>query len=127
MDRNGVAAARSVLSNYKGLGEGVDIPNVDSVAILDPKGARHDPVHPRRASSHRRARGERVRGPPGGRIFPERVFTEGRGLSVAKRATRTVPVSARRVREGWHGPADTRIRLAAPGEVGRGRVARRGA
>ena len=37
---------------------------------------------------------------------------------MAKRTVKkTAPVSAGRVREGWHGPAGTRIRLARPGEV----------
>jgi superfamily II DNA or RNA helicase len=37
-------AGRAVLSNCRVLGEGVDIRAVDSVAILDPKGAPHDIV-----------------------------------------------------------------------------------
>ncbi|MFP8888058.1 DEAD/DEAH box helicase [Streptomyces mangrovi] len=37
-------AGRAVLSNCKVLGEGVDIRAVDSVALLDPKGAPHDIV-----------------------------------------------------------------------------------
>ena len=38
------AARRAVLSNCRVLGEGVDIRAVDSVALLDPKGAPHDIV-----------------------------------------------------------------------------------
>ncbi|MEU6120244.1 Helicase associated domain protein [Streptomyces sp. NPDC047117] len=37
-------ARRAVLSNCRVLGEGVDIRSVDSVALLDPKGAPHDIV-----------------------------------------------------------------------------------
>ncbi|GAA4886982.1 hypothetical protein GCM10023237_00030 [Streptomyces coeruleoprunus] len=37
-------ARRAVLSNCRVLGEGVDIRAVDSVALLDPKGAPHDIV-----------------------------------------------------------------------------------
>ncbi|MGW1616795.1 helicase-related protein [Streptomyces sp. NPDC002285] len=37
-------AQRAVLSNCRVLGEGVDIRSVDSVALLDPKGAPHDIV-----------------------------------------------------------------------------------
>ncbi|MEV0449757.1 Helicase associated domain protein [Streptomyces sp. NPDC050600] len=40
----GSTAHRAVLSNCKVLGEGVDIRAVDSVALLDPKGAPHDIV-----------------------------------------------------------------------------------
>ncbi|WP_031227467.1 DEAD/DEAH box helicase [Streptomyces roseochromogenus] len=40
----GSTAQRAVLSNCKVLGEGVDIRAVDSVALLDPKGAPHDIV-----------------------------------------------------------------------------------
>ncbi|MEW2030667.1 Helicase associated domain protein [Streptomyces roseifaciens] len=40
----GSTARRAVLSNCKVLGEGVDIRAVDSVALLDPKGAPHDIV-----------------------------------------------------------------------------------
>ncbi|WP_330351941.1 DEAD/DEAH box helicase [Streptomyces chartreusis] len=38
----GSTAQRAVLSNCRVLGEGVDIRSVDSVALLDPKGAPHD-------------------------------------------------------------------------------------
>ncbi|MFV2118834.1 Helicase associated domain protein [Streptomyces sp. Act-28] len=40
----GATARRAVLSNCRVLGEGVDIRAVDSVALLDPKGAPHDIV-----------------------------------------------------------------------------------
>ncbi|MFJ4568961.1 Helicase associated domain protein [Streptomyces caelestis] len=40
----GSTALRAVLSNCRVLGEGVDIRAVDSVALLDPKGAPHDIV-----------------------------------------------------------------------------------
>ncbi|MFD8421016.1 Helicase associated domain protein [Streptomyces sp. NPDC059466] len=40
----GTTAQRAVLSNCRVLGEGVDIRAVDSVALLDPKGAPHDIV-----------------------------------------------------------------------------------
>ncbi len=40
----GTTAQRAVLSNCRVLGEGVDIRTVDSVALLDPKGAPHDIV-----------------------------------------------------------------------------------
>ncbi|MEV6131898.1 Helicase associated domain protein [Streptomyces violaceusniger] len=40
----GSTARRAVLSNCRVLGEGVDIRAVDSVALLDPKGAPHDIV-----------------------------------------------------------------------------------
>ncbi|MFJ1561320.1 helicase associated domain-containing protein [Streptomyces mirabilis] len=40
----GITARRAVLSNCRVLGEGVDIRAVDSVALLDPKGAPHDIV-----------------------------------------------------------------------------------
>jgi superfamily II DNA or RNA helicase len=40
----GSTAQRAVLSNCRVLGEGVDIRTVDSVALLDPKGAPHDIV-----------------------------------------------------------------------------------
>ncbi|WP_367140603.1 MULTISPECIES: DEAD/DEAH box helicase [Streptomyces] len=40
----GSTACRAVLSNCRVLGEGVDIRAVDSVALLDPKGAPHDIV-----------------------------------------------------------------------------------
>lgn len=40
----GTTARRAVLSNCRVLGEGVDISSVDSVALLDPKGAPHDIV-----------------------------------------------------------------------------------
>ncbi|GAA2618344.1 DEAD/DEAH box helicase [Streptomyces axinellae] len=40
----GATAWRAVLSNCRVLGEGVDIGAVDSVALLDPKGAPHDIV-----------------------------------------------------------------------------------
>ncbi|KPI22236.1 helicase-associated protein [Actinobacteria bacterium OV320] len=40
----GTTARRAVLSNCRVLGEGVDIKSVDSVALLDPKGAPHDIV-----------------------------------------------------------------------------------
>ncbi|MFE9099045.1 Helicase associated domain protein [Streptomyces sp. NPDC007264] len=40
----GTTARRAVLSNCRILGEGVDIRVVDSVALLDPKGAPHDIV-----------------------------------------------------------------------------------
>ncbi|OKK23091.1 helicase [Streptomyces sp. CB02488] len=40
----GATALRAVLSNCRVLGEGVDIRAVDSVALLDPKGAPHDIV-----------------------------------------------------------------------------------
>jgi hypothetical protein len=40
----GRSARRAVLSNCRVLGEGVDIRAVDSVALLDPKGAPHDIV-----------------------------------------------------------------------------------
>ncbi|WP_331725400.1 Helicase associated domain protein [Streptomyces zaomyceticus] len=40
----GTAARRAVLSNCRVLGEGVDIRAVDSVALLDPRGAPHDIV-----------------------------------------------------------------------------------
>ncbi|PRH78254.1 helicase, partial [Streptomyces solincola] len=42
--RFGATARRAVLSNCRVLGEGVDIRAVDSVALLDPKGAPHDIV-----------------------------------------------------------------------------------
>ncbi|MFJ3833808.1 Helicase associated domain protein [Streptomyces sp. NPDC090046] len=44
LDEFGATARRAVLSNCKVLGEGVDIRAVDSVALLDPKGAPHDIV-----------------------------------------------------------------------------------
>ncbi|WP_053763692.1 DEAD/DEAH box helicase [Streptomyces sp. AS58] len=40
----GTTARRAVLSNCRVLGEGVDVRAVDSVALLDPKGAPHDIV-----------------------------------------------------------------------------------
>lgn len=40
----GTTALRAILSNCRVLGEGVDIRAVDSVALLDPKGAAHDIV-----------------------------------------------------------------------------------
>ncbi|MET7698626.1 Helicase associated domain protein [Streptomyces sp. NPDC005485] len=40
----GATTRRAVLSNCRVLGEGVDIKSVDSVALLDPKGAPHDIV-----------------------------------------------------------------------------------
>ncbi|MET8103020.1 Helicase associated domain protein [Streptomyces sp. NPDC005236] len=40
----GSTAQRAILSNCRVLGEGVDIRSVDSVALLDPKGAPHDIV-----------------------------------------------------------------------------------
>ncbi|MFF3751396.1 Helicase associated domain protein [Streptomyces sp. NPDC002018] len=40
----GTTARRAVLSNCRVLGEGVDIRAVDSVALMDPKGAPHDIV-----------------------------------------------------------------------------------
>uniref|UniRef100_UPI00148C4519 helicase associated domain-containing protein n=1 Tax=Streptomyces asoensis TaxID=249586 RepID=UPI00148C4519 len=40
----GTTVQRAVLSNCRVLGEGVDIRSVDSVALLDPKGAPHDIV-----------------------------------------------------------------------------------
>ncbi|MEU0575397.1 DEAD/DEAH box helicase [Dermacoccus nishinomiyaensis] len=40
----GSTVRRAVLSNCRVLGEGVDITSVDSVALLDPKGAPHDIV-----------------------------------------------------------------------------------
>ncbi|MEU9165814.1 Helicase associated domain protein [Streptomyces sp. NPDC048424] len=40
----GATARRAILSNCRVLGEGVDIRAVDSVALLDPKGAPHDIV-----------------------------------------------------------------------------------
>ncbi|MEZ0096200.1 Helicase associated domain protein [Streptacidiphilus sp. EB129] len=40
----GRSARRAILSNCRVLGEGVDIRTVDSVALLDPKGAPHDIV-----------------------------------------------------------------------------------
>ncbi|MFC9504785.1 Helicase associated domain protein [Streptomyces sp. NPDC057002] len=40
----GATAQRAVLSNCRVLGEGVDIRAVDSVALIDPKGAPHDIV-----------------------------------------------------------------------------------
>ncbi|MFJ3966080.1 Helicase associated domain protein [Streptomyces sp. NPDC090036] len=40
----GATAHRAILSNCRVLGEGVDIRAVDSVALLDPKGAPHDIV-----------------------------------------------------------------------------------
>ncbi|MDW4910962.1 Helicase associated domain protein [Streptomyces sp. ADMS] len=40
----GTTALRAILSNCRVLGEGVDIRAVDSVALLDPKGAPHDIV-----------------------------------------------------------------------------------
>jgi predicted helicase len=40
----GARAGRAILSNCKVLGEGVGIRAVDSVALLDPKGAPHDIV-----------------------------------------------------------------------------------
>ena len=40
----GTTAQRAVLSNCRVLGEGIDIRAVDSVALLDPKGAPHDIV-----------------------------------------------------------------------------------
>ncbi|MEV4943978.1 DEAD/DEAH box helicase [Streptomyces zaomyceticus] len=40
----GTTAQRAVLSNCRVLGEGVDVRAVDSVALLDPKGAPHDIV-----------------------------------------------------------------------------------
>ncbi|WP_332881064.1 Helicase associated domain protein (plasmid) [Streptomyces longwoodensis] len=44
LSRFGTTARRAVLSNCRVLGEGVDIRAVDSVALLDPKGAPHDIV-----------------------------------------------------------------------------------
>ncbi|WP_327169982.1 DEAD/DEAH box helicase [Streptomyces subrutilus] len=44
LDKFGSTARRAVLSNCRVLGEGVDIRAVDSVALLDPKGAPHDIV-----------------------------------------------------------------------------------
>jgi hypothetical protein len=44
LDEFGRSARRAVLSNCRILGEGVDIRAVDSVALLDPKGAAHDIV-----------------------------------------------------------------------------------
>ncbi|MFE5549700.1 Helicase associated domain protein [Streptomyces sp. NPDC056534] len=44
LDEFGSTARRAVLSNCRVLGEGVDIRAVDSVALLDPKGAPHDIV-----------------------------------------------------------------------------------
>ncbi|MFE0674911.1 Helicase associated domain protein [Streptomyces sp. NPDC058867] len=44
LGRFGSTARRAVLSNCRVLGEGVDIRAVDSVALLDPKGAPHDIV-----------------------------------------------------------------------------------
>ncbi|THA79793.1 DEAD/DEAH box helicase [Streptomyces sp. A0592] len=44
LDEFGATARRAVLANCKVLGEGVDIRAVDSVALLDPKGAPHDIV-----------------------------------------------------------------------------------
>ncbi|MET7305423.1 Helicase associated domain protein, partial [Embleya sp. NPDC005575] len=38
-DRHGVIVDRSFVSNCRVLGEGVDVPEIDSVAILDPKGS----------------------------------------------------------------------------------------
>ncbi|MFC9133372.1 Helicase associated domain protein [Streptomyces sp. NPDC057099] len=40
----GTTSQRAILSNCRVLGEGVDIRSVDSVALLDPKGAPHDIV-----------------------------------------------------------------------------------
>jgi len=39
VDADGVAVRRAFVSNCKVLGEGVDVPEIDSVAILDPKGS----------------------------------------------------------------------------------------
>ncbi|WP_331739916.1 Helicase associated domain protein (plasmid) [Streptomyces sp. NBC_00015] len=75
-------ARRAVLSNCRVLGEGVDIREVDSVALLDPKGAPHDIVQ---------ATGRALRQQPGQRklaslivpVFlqpgeaPEDMFTSG--------------------------------------------------
>ncbi|WP_404200213.1 DEAD/DEAH box helicase [Streptomyces tauricus] len=44
LDSFATTAQRAVLSNCRVLGEGVDIRAVDSVALLDPKGAPHDIV-----------------------------------------------------------------------------------
>lgn len=44
LDEFGSTARRAVLSNCRVLGEGLDIRAVDSVALLDPKGAPHDIV-----------------------------------------------------------------------------------
>ncbi len=44
LDSFATTAQRAVLSNCRVLGEGVDIRSVDSVALLDPKGAPHDIV-----------------------------------------------------------------------------------
>ncbi|MFD6691047.1 Helicase associated domain protein [Streptomyces bacillaris] len=44
LDEFGSTARRAVLSNCRVLGEGVDIRAVDSVALIDPKGAPHDIV-----------------------------------------------------------------------------------
>lgn len=40
----GARAGRAVLSNCRVLGEGVDVPSVDSVALIDPKGSAVDIV-----------------------------------------------------------------------------------
>ncbi|MCG0069143.1 Helicase associated domain protein [Streptomyces tricolor] len=42
--RFGARAGRAVLSNCRVLGEGVDVPSVDSVALIDPKGSAVDIV-----------------------------------------------------------------------------------
>ncbi|MFI6587427.1 Helicase associated domain protein [Embleya sp. NPDC050493] len=39
VDTNGVVVDRSFVSNCRVLGEGVDVPEIDTVAILDPKGS----------------------------------------------------------------------------------------
>ncbi|MEU8620611.1 Helicase associated domain protein [Streptomyces sp. NPDC048623] len=44
LDTFGTTGRRAILSNCRVLGEGVDIRAVDSVALLDPKGAPHDIV-----------------------------------------------------------------------------------
>jgi len=38
-DADGVAVTRAFVSNCRVLGEGVDVPEIDSIAILDPKGS----------------------------------------------------------------------------------------
>jgi superfamily II DNA or RNA helicase len=55
----GTTARRTVLSNCRVLGEGVDIRAVDSVALLDPKGAPHDIVQATgRAPRHKPGEGK---------------------------------------------------------------------
>lgn len=44
LSRFGARAGRAILSNCRVLGEGVDVPSVDSVALLDPKGSAVDIV-----------------------------------------------------------------------------------